>query len=187
MQSLVEQVASDVRYHAHRTHRRVHRHVAIDDLLQEGFVGVLEAAQRYDADRGVQFNSFAKRRIAGAMLDYVRREVPGPQHRPGKDSRLPIIERLDDPNSEVRHEIGDTALLPDEVVMRSELLHAIAVELAKLPERTRQLFGLLYGVADLTMSEAGKRLGISEGRVSQIHTAAIALIRAGLKERAVCQ
>ena len=186
MQTLMEQVAPDVRYRARATHRRVYRHVEIDDLVQEGFVGVLEAAQRYDADKGVQFKSFAKRRIAGAMIDFIRREVPGPQRRVENDRPLPIVERVDALDSEAR-QLPDAAPLPDEFAIRRELLRAIAVELAKLPKRTRVLFALMYGVADLTMREAGECLGVSEGRVSQIHTAAVAFIRAGLKERAVCQ
>jgi RNA polymerase sigma factor for flagellar operon FliA len=47
----------------------------LDDLLAEGFRGLLEARKRYDPARGVQFNTFAYYRIRGAILDGVRKEA----------------------------------------------------------------------------------------------------------------
>ena len=40
--------------------------------MQEGWVGLLQAADRYDSSRDVKFGSFAKTRVRGAMLDYLR-------------------------------------------------------------------------------------------------------------------
>lgn len=48
------------------------RHVDRDDLHRAGNLGLVEAARRYDADRGVPFAHFAARRIRGAILDAVR-------------------------------------------------------------------------------------------------------------------
>lgn len=45
----------------------------LDDLVQEGFVGLLEACRRFDAGRGASFSTFAYPRIAGAMDDLLRR------------------------------------------------------------------------------------------------------------------
>lgn len=47
-------------------------HVDFDDLRQAGLLGLLDAADRYSPDRGVKFSSFAKFRIRGAILDYLR-------------------------------------------------------------------------------------------------------------------
>jgi RNA polymerase sigma factor (sigma-70 family) len=47
--------------------------IAVDELVQEGAVGLLEAAQRFDPDRGVKFATFARPRIMGAIKDYLRR------------------------------------------------------------------------------------------------------------------
>ena len=46
--------------------------VDVDDLIQEGFCGVMSAAQRYDTDMGVPFRYFAVMRAKGAMIDYLR-------------------------------------------------------------------------------------------------------------------
>ena len=42
-----------------------------EDLVQEGFVGLLEAAQRFDPDAGTALSTFAYHRIRGAMLDAI--------------------------------------------------------------------------------------------------------------------
>lgn len=44
-----------------------------DDMVQAGLVGLIEATQRFDADRGFSFSTFAGRRIEGAVLDLLRR------------------------------------------------------------------------------------------------------------------
>jgi RNA polymerase sigma factor FliA len=48
------------------------RHVDRDELARAGALGLVEAARRYDADRGVPFDRFAAQRIRGAILDAVR-------------------------------------------------------------------------------------------------------------------
>ncbi len=47
--------------------------VDVDDLIQVGMMGLLEAMQNYDANKGAQFETFAKLRVRGAMLDEMRR------------------------------------------------------------------------------------------------------------------
>ena len=44
------------------------------DLIQEGTVSLIEAAERYDHTRGVAFSLFAVHRIRGRMMDFLRRE-----------------------------------------------------------------------------------------------------------------
>ncbi|MBA2496732.1 MAG: FliA/WhiG family RNA polymerase sigma factor, partial [Acidimicrobiia bacterium] len=48
------------------------RHVDRGELARAGALGLVEAARRYDAERGVPFDRFAARRIKGAILDAVR-------------------------------------------------------------------------------------------------------------------
>ena len=52
--------------------RNYPRHVDIEDLVQAGMVGLMEAAQRFDPEHGVPFAAFASRRIRGAINDSVR-------------------------------------------------------------------------------------------------------------------
>jgi RNA polymerase sigma factor for flagellar operon FliA len=46
--------------------------VRIDDLIQAGMIGLLEALERYDSSHGAQFETYAAQRIRGAMLDELR-------------------------------------------------------------------------------------------------------------------
>ncbi|MEK9839041.1 MAG: sigma-70 family RNA polymerase sigma factor [Ilumatobacter sp.] len=52
--------------------RNYPRHVDIEDLVQAGMVGLMEAAQRFDPEHGVPFAELAPRRIRGAINDSVR-------------------------------------------------------------------------------------------------------------------
>lgn len=52
---------------------RLPAHTEVDDLVQSGMMGLLEAANNYDPSRGASFATFAGIRIRGAMLDEVRR------------------------------------------------------------------------------------------------------------------
>lgn len=46
--------------------------IDLDDLIQAGMVGLLDALGRFDASAGVAFSAFAKQRIRGAMIDELR-------------------------------------------------------------------------------------------------------------------
>jgi len=53
--------------------RITHHEQLLFDLIQEGTVGLIEAAESYDFQYGVHFSTFASRRIRGRMIDYLRR------------------------------------------------------------------------------------------------------------------
>ena len=52
---------------------RIPQVMDVDELVQVGMVGLIEASQNFDATRGVDFEIFARTRIRGAILDEVRR------------------------------------------------------------------------------------------------------------------
>src|SRR6267154_1506636 len=49
--------------------------IDIGDLVQDGVIGLIDAANRFDADRGIKFETFAERRVRGAMIDALRRDA----------------------------------------------------------------------------------------------------------------
>jgi RNA polymerase sigma factor (sigma-70 family) len=57
--------------------KRNHGWIEFEDLVQEGWLGLLEAKARFDGTRGAAFETYAGHRIVGTMLDYVRRQVTG--------------------------------------------------------------------------------------------------------------
>lgn len=70
-QTLVDSLPG-VKFLAGRLANRLPTHVDVEDLIQVGLMGLLQCAQRYDSDRGVKFQTYANRRVQGAMLDYLR-------------------------------------------------------------------------------------------------------------------
>jgi RNA polymerase sigma factor for flagellar operon FliA len=70
---LVSQHFSLVRKIAVRIHKGLPDHVdVVEDLVQAGFIGLVEAAQKYDPDKRVDFRIYANHRIRGAILDALR-------------------------------------------------------------------------------------------------------------------
>jgi RNA polymerase sigma factor for flagellar operon FliA len=49
--------------------------VDVGDLVQDGMIGLIDAVHRYDEDRGIRFETFAERRVRGAMIDALRRDA----------------------------------------------------------------------------------------------------------------
>jgi RNA polymerase sigma factor for flagellar operon FliA len=49
--------------------------IDIGDLVQDGVLGLIDAAHRYDESRGIKFETFAERRVRGAMIDALRRDA----------------------------------------------------------------------------------------------------------------
>lgn len=49
--------------------------IDLGDLVQDGVLGLIDAARRFDAARGIKFETFAERRVRGAMIDALRREA----------------------------------------------------------------------------------------------------------------
>ena len=49
--------------------------IDISDLVQDGVIGLIDAANRFDDSRGIKFETFAERRIRGAMIDALRKDA----------------------------------------------------------------------------------------------------------------
>lgn len=210
---------------AHQLMTRLPYSVQIDDIIQAGMMGLLDAASRYDNLHGAQFETYATQRIRGAMLDELRQAdwLPRSLRRDmrsietsirrlqqalgrqpneseiAKDMQLPLLEYQqmlqeargaqliyyedfyseDDQDFLERFTLHDDAdpltLLLDER-FREELMAAIE----RLPERERMLMGMIYE-QEMNLREIGEVLGVSESRVSQLHSQAVARLRSTLK------
>src|SRR3979411_253934 len=68
---LMEQLPQ-VRYIARRIHERLPRHVPFEDLVHAGVLGLIDALNKFDLSKHVQFGSYSKFRIRGAILDGLR-------------------------------------------------------------------------------------------------------------------
>ncbi len=70
---LVMRELPQVYYVAARIHERLPKNVEIEDLVQAGVLGLLDACRNYDSSKDAQFSTFAKFRIRGAILDSLRK------------------------------------------------------------------------------------------------------------------
>jgi RNA polymerase sigma factor FliA len=69
---LVMQHLPQVRLIARRIYQRLPSHVSLDDLISTGIVGLLGAIDNFDESLNVQLNTYAERRIHGAIIDSLR-------------------------------------------------------------------------------------------------------------------
>lgn len=102
---VVEQHAGLVKRIAHHLKGRLPANVQLDDLVQAGMIGLLEAARQFDYGKGASFETYAGIRIRGAMLDEIRRQgwAPRSVHR---NSRL-ISEAIQETSQRLGRDAAD--------------------------------------------------------------------------------
>jgi RNA polymerase sigma factor for flagellar operon FliA len=76
-----------VRSIARRISTKLPRHYDMEDLISDGVMGLMAAADRFDPDRGVKFETFATYYIKGAILDNLPKlpTIPNKQQKPAED------------------------------------------------------------------------------------------------------
>jgi len=88
----ISEHADLVRRIAHQLVARLPACVEVDDLIQAGMIGLIEAARSYDAEQGAAFATYASIRIRGAMIDEIRRNdwAPRSVHRRAREAAAAI-------------------------------------------------------------------------------------------------
>ena len=123
VQNLVNTQAPMVRRIALHLADRLDRMVDVDDLIQSGFIGLLEAANRYDPSTGVPFDAYALTRVRGAMVDELRRSdwCPRTLRQQGKQIRQARTELEQSLERPVRsRDIAGHMNLPLEQIQKAE-------------------------------------------------------------------
>lgn len=217
-----------VKYVAGRTSVNLPSHVEINDLINDGIVGLIDAIEKYDDARGVKFETYAITRINGAIIDALRsldwvpralrqraRELDRTHQRlelelgrvpnegelaaglgvsvreldrlvqrvrcgvvlsleetlPNARGReIPLADMLEDDRSDVTAEVEHREL-------RGELARAVD----SLPAQERTVIHLYY-FKGRTLKEIKSALGVSESRISQVHSRAVVRLRQRLRE-----
>lgn len=225
MTDLVNQHAPLVKRIAHHLLMRMPSSVQLDDLIQSGMIGLLEAARKYDVSKGASFETYAGIRIRGAMLDEIRRGdwAPRSVHRKSREVAAAVksVEMRtgsDAKDHEVAEELGidletyytilqdasgsrlfsfddlteggdDSALEsasgevsgPSEEWQEDAFRRNLAEAIEGLPEREKLVLALYYD-EELNLKEIGEVLGVSESRISQIHSQAALRLRSRLQD-----
>jgi RNA polymerase sigma factor for flagellar operon FliA len=221
---LVTRHAPLVKRIAYHLMTRLPPSVQVEDLIQAGMIGLLEAAKNYDPTQKASFETYAGIRIRGSMLDEIRRNdwAPRSVHRKARKiaEAVASIERRtgrDAKDHEVAEELGmdmdeyhqtlqdasghrllsfedlgvgdegATADLPDHTPGPLDLFQdgcfreAVVEGIERLPERERMVIALYYD-EELNLREIGAVLGVSESRISQIHSQAMLRLRGRLRD-----
>ncbi|MEO2194676.1 MAG: FliA/WhiG family RNA polymerase sigma factor [bacterium] len=80
--------------------------IDLGDLVQDGMIGLIDASNRFDEKRGIKFETFAERRVRGAMIDALRRDAwPRGVRRARRE--------LEAAREKLRHELGGEPSLAD--------------------------------------------------------------------------
>lgn len=210
---------------AHQMMTRLPHSVQIDDIIQAGMMGLLDAASRFDDIHGAQFETYATTRIRGAMLDELRatdwlprslrRDMRGiesaishAQQKLGRSpneteiaeemgvtledyqrmlqesrgAQLVYYEDFQDQDHEdffERFELGDDGN-PVELLQDGRFRAELALAIEGLPERERMMMGMIYE-QEMNLREIGEVMGVSESRISQLHSQAVGRLRSRMK------
>lgn len=235
-QTLIVQYAPLVRRQALQLLARLPSNVELDDLIQAGMMGLLDAIRRYQHMAEAQFDTYAITRIRGAMLDELRSQDWLPRSVRAKSRQIEtaiaqlrqqllrepldteiatalgvdidhyhqlledaagvqlvhyedLIPRFDDESStgdslaflQSADEADSARSNPLTALMSAQLRQALIAALDQLPEREKLLFTLQFQ-EDLNQKEIAAVMDITEGRVSQLRSQAIARVRAYLRD-----
>ncbi|MFS2023607.1 RNA polymerase sigma factor FliA [Massilia sp. GER05] len=212
---------------AHQMKAKLPPSVEVDDLVQAGMMGLLDAINRYEENHGAQFETYAVLRIRGAMLDELRSSDWMPRStranmRKVESAMAALQQQLGRPPSEsevaksLKLSLGDYQDLlgdsgghqlvyyedfhdddggdgfldryavddddPLKSLLDTDFRQTVIDAIDALPPREKMLMGLYYE-EELNLKEIGAVMGVSESRVSQLHTQAVARLRTYLRER----
>ncbi|RDY28938.1 FliA/WhiG family RNA polymerase sigma factor [Romboutsia weinsteinii] len=194
-----------------------------EDLVSYGVMGLIDASNKFDANRGAKFSTYASLRIKSYIIDEIRRASPISRGDIAKmneynraveklqnilfrePSEEEVAKELNLSLKEVNHIEGKIYLLsttsldtvifeedsdirlmdtikasdslsPSNIIENEEKLEILSKAIDKLKERDRLILSLYY-YEEMSLKEIGLTLGISESRVSQIHSRAIINLR----------
>jgi RNA polymerase sigma factor for flagellar operon FliA len=226
--TLLTEHAPLVKRLAHQMKAKLPPSVEVDDLVQAGMIGLLDAISRYEENHGAQFETYAVLRIRGAMLDELRSNDWMPRStrqnmRKVEQAMATLQQQLGRPPSEseiakslklsladyqemlgdsgghqlvyyedFHDEDGNDSWLdryavddddPLRALLETDFRQAVIDAIDNLPPREKILMGLYYE-EELNLKEIGAVMGVSESRVSQLHSQAVGRMRTYLKELA---
>jgi RNA polymerase sigma factor for flagellar operon FliA len=161
--------------------------VEVDDLASDGVFGLAQAIDRFEPARGFKFATYAIPRIRGAMRDALRDQDWVPRLVRSRKQKAPEVHSINGTVFET--EIGkpvtaamliaDDSPTPADVLEQRDMRHVI---LKALPSRSHRLLVKLYQLEGHTLKEAGKVLGFSESRASQMHAEAMGILQSAALE-----
>lgn len=166
-------------------------HISVADLIQEGYFGLREAAERFNPEMGNRLSTYATYRIKMRMLSFCAQErkrshflsltdqveripiLSLHQEYDEDEANLRLMDILEDPRSE----------LPEDRAEKRDLLSAIYDHVTALPARERKIIRLFFGLGCQRQKslEISESIGLSRARVYEIIADALAELRKSLE------
>ncbi len=162
--------------------------LSMDDLISEGNIGIMKAAKKYDASRGLRFVNYA--------VVFIRQQI---EKALGKESAEQRVENARDGQSRsVDAPLGgrtgmsllsvladSNAKQSDERVYQSAVVDAIEFAIQSLPPREKQVITAYYGIEQdhLTLAEIALDMQLKRERVRQIRDRGVRRLKQVYKQR----
>ena len=171
------------------------RGLSMDDLVSEGNMGLLKAAEKYDCSRGARFASYAvpliRQNIERALTEEKRKKTPFGNERALAGSELREDAAEWNRKSDVKVRSVDaplgakpnmsllSVLVDGNSPLRTDSLEVYEQALASLNERERHVVKAFFGIGQeaQTMAEIGMDMGLKRERVRQIRDRAVRRLR----------
>lgn len=151
---------------AYNTARRWNMLHLVDDLRQEGYIGLITAKRKYDPNLNVHLRPYLQKRITWSIINSIRatnfyaEQYP---YRCDKDAK----DHYDADELDFLTDADWKSQLPDEQLYMLELILAVRKAVSNLPNDVTQIIWLHYGM-ELSVSEIAKQIGINIVRVRKI-------------------
>ncbi len=155
--------------------------VDFDDLVSEGTLGLINALELWDPEKGAKFSTYAGIRIRGQMLDAHRKSFLHSRTDQRQGLPFPKYVHLDAASYEDDEELFHD-LVPGKFLSEQDLINRLDVTLVwekmwhRLRAGEKKTVKLIR--SGMTQVEASRVLGVTESRVSQIYRRALTILRA---------
>ena len=137
------------------------------ELIQEGTVGLLEAAESYDYTKGVAFCLYAVHRIRGRMCDFMNREF----------SREEVsLDRKTAEGWSLAEFIPGMQLLPEEVAERHAVSSRVSQAIDRLPQKEKQVLQGIF-LENKTPSVLAADIKVTPGHIYRLEKQGVRRIR----------
>ena len=166
--TLLSQFSPLVREIAERLARKLPKEVDLDDLISAGTFGLMDAIEAFEPNRGIEFETYCKPRIRGAILDELRSMDWVPRLARGRARKLTETNLSSDPES------NDPLNLAHRRDIKSLITKGFS--------RAEQLIITMYYYEEMTMKDIAAKLDLSEARVSKIHASILERLKKKLHD-----
>lgn len=156
-QQLVEKYIPLANKLAYQKKKSLPRFIDVEDLKSAAYLGLVEAASRFDPSIGVAFSTFAYPRIFGAIHDYLREQG---WLRRGDNTHVLSLDSS---------EGGEDCLLRDTIQAKAtdDTEECFEVIMLNLDDQAKEVLKT-YFIDEYSMKEVGEKFGVSESRISQL-------------------